>query len=529
MLLFIPLQSAIADVDDVITENGGINETNPSDGSDESAGGGGDDVPWWKEALDTVVDIGVDLKDQLTDIGKDISNEWNDFLDSSEEFFSDVSDWFDTKWNEAGDWIQQKWNEAGDWLDKNKWAQTIIAAVIATVVIVAVVAGLATLGVIGAISLAVVVVIGVGALAGGFIYQWIAGDDYSFLGALGSSTVGGILGYLGMVSGAFASAGGWLRGTAWPAVQGWVRNTAVPWITGKWQAGVNWVRTVAIPFIRTKFSTGVNFVRTKFTVGMNWMRTTAFPWMRTKVIAGWNFFKANYTIGNIFKSMKIGGFISGAASATTGILTGDFNLIDVAVDTFVGALTGGILGPYMAVQTSLSGISIASLSLYGGLESTLGDGLKEMSKFIIDDNMSWGEAFEKADWLNPKNFILGSVIGGLALKFLGPFLERFTTVKQEVLDYGGKTFEELVKKGTGVTVDNINEQIDNWTTNETPKDTGTNNEQPKPENQGNQTNENNPQSNDNNTKNQTETGTDDSQSKPVEKSPVHPNVAPTIN
>lgn len=529
MLLFIPLQPAIADVDDVITDNGGINKTDPSDGSDESAGGGGDDVPWWEEAWDKVVDVGSDWKDQLGEIGKDISNEWNDFLDSSEQVFSDVSDWFDTKWNEAGDWIDTKWNEAGDWLDKNKWAQTLIAAVIATVVIVAVIAGLVALGVVGAISIAVVAVIAVGAIAGGFIYQWIAGDDYSFWGALGSSTVGGILGYLGMASGAFASAWGWLRATAWPAVQGWVRNTAVPWIVGKWQAGVNWARTVAFPFIRTKFTAGVNFVRTKFTAGMNWVRTTAFPWIRTKAIAGWNFLKANYTFGNIFKGMKIGGFISGAASATTGILTGDFNLIDVAVDTFVGAISGGILGPYMAVQTSLSGLSIASLSVYGGLESTLGDGLKEMLKFIVDDNMSWGDAFEKADWLNPKNFILGSVIGGLSVKFLAPFLERFTTINQEVLDYGGKTFEELVKKGTGETVDYINEQLDKWTSNDTPKDNGTNNEHPKSQNQGEQTNGNNTQTNDNNTQNQTETETDNSQSRPVQNSPVNPNVAPTIN
>jgi len=439
MLLFIPLQSVIADVDDVITDNGGINETDPSDGSDESAGGGGEDVPWWEEAWDKVVDVGSDWKDQLGEIGKDISNEWNDFLDSSEEVFSDVSDWFDTKWNEAGDWldtkwneagdwIDQKWNEAGDWLDKNKWAQTLIAAAIATVVIVAVVAGLAALGVVGAISLAVVAVIAVGAIAGGFIYQWIAGDDYSFWGALGSSTVGGVLGYLGMASGAFASAWGWLRATAWPAVQGWVRNTAVPWITGKWQAGVNWARTVAFPFIRTKFTAGVNFVRTKFTAGVNWMRTRAFPWVKGKVIAGWNWLKQS----PIAKKAGIG-FVAGAFSSTMGSLISLYtsqepiSLTSILIDAGIGAISGGLLGALMN-GASLTWKVVTGLGIYGGMENMLGDLLK-------------GEE----GWLSLETFAIGAGVTVISLKVFGPLWEKVFTVEAPA-EIVIKTTEEITKK-----------------------------------------------------------------------------------
>jgi hypothetical protein len=457
MLLFIPLQSAIADVDDVITDNGGINETDPSDGSDESAGGGGDDVPWWEEAWDKVVDVGVDLKDQLGEIGKDISNEWNDFLDSSEQVFSDVSDWFDTKWNEARDWLDTKWNEAGDWLDKNKWAQTLIAAVIATVVIVAVIAGLVALGVVGAISIAVVAVIAVGAIAGGFIYQWIAGDDYSFWGALGSSTVGGILGYLGMASGAFASAWGWLRATAWPAVQGWVRNTAVPWITGKWQAGINWARTVAFPFIRTKFTAGVNFVRTKFTAGMNWMRTVAFPWVRGKVMTGWNGVKGflqNPLVKWGFVFGSLAGFFS---SIATTVRTGEFSVASLLIDTIFGGITGGLTAPFL-IGSSISAGTLLGLSLYGGIENTIGEALKT----------GFNDGWDKVDWFgyeSAKNFLLGTVVAGLASK-LSPYLQNLG--HEVVVDTGAKFFEEWIKNSAGDQIDKLlDENNSNNKTNET--------------------------------------------------------------
>lgn len=445
MLIFIPLQPVIADVEDVVTDNGGINKTNPSDGSDESGGGGGDDIPWWKKALDKVVDVGVDLKDQLSKIGKDLNKQWNDFLDSSEEFFKDVSDWFD-----------KTWNEVGDWLDKNKWVQTIIAAVLATVVIVAVIVGLVALGVVGAISIAVVAVIAVGALAGGFIYQWIAGDNYSFWGALGSSTIGGILGYLGMASGAFASAGGWLRTVAWPAVKGWFRNTAIPWITGRWQAGVNWVRTVAFPFIRTKFRAGVNFVRTKFTAGMNWIKTTAFPWVRGKAIAGWNLFK-----GFVQNPVVKWGFTVGSAaglfsSLATSLRTGEFSVASLLIDTIFGGITGGLTAPFLVGSISVG--TLLGLSLYGGIENTIGEALK------TGFNDGWNEV----DWFgyeSARNFFLGSIVAGLSIK-LSSLLPNLG--HEIVVDSGTKFTEEWVKDFGKGQVDNLFDK------NSSPNKTGEN-------------------------------------------------------
>jgi hypothetical protein len=130
-------------------------------------------------------------------------------------------------------------------------------------VIVAGIAVLVFFGVISAETLAVVVVVAATALIEGFVYQWMARDNYSFWGVFGSSALGGILGYVGFTTGAFAAAWGWLRDTALPAAWNWVRNTAWPWIVGRGKAARTWMRTVAWPWLKGKGTAAWNWIITR--------------------------------------------------------------------------------------------------------------------------------------------------------------------------------------------------------------------------------------------------------------------------
>ena len=166
------------------------NKTEPGNGSGGQTDGGGGELTWRDKIGNIIADIGDWGKDVITDVGSTLSNEWNNF-----------TEWVDNSW--VGD--------AWDWVKDNKTIQTIAAAIIATAVIVG---GIALLvltfpawGSALAITWGTVAIIGGFALAGGFLYQWIAGDNYSFEGALGSSFIGGIEGYVGAASGALAEAG----------------------------------------------------------------------------------------------------------------------------------------------------------------------------------------------------------------------------------------------------------------------------------------------------------------------------------
>ena len=222
--LFSFVQPAYADVEEVETEIQQISKTEPGDGSGGQTDGGGGELTWRDKIGNIIADIGDWGKDVITDVGSTLSNEWKNF-----------TEWVDNSW--VGD--------AWDWVKDNKTIQTIAAAIIATAVIVG---GIALLvltfpawGSALAITWGTVAIIGGFALAGGFLYQWIAGDNYSFGGALGSSFIGGIVGYVGAASGALAAGWAWIRSTAVPAALNWTRNTAMPWITGQARNVWSWM------------------------------------------------------------------------------------------------------------------------------------------------------------------------------------------------------------------------------------------------------------------------------------------------
>lgn len=419
------VQPIYANVEEVQTDGQNIHKTELSDGKGESVGGGGEDVPWWQKAWNWLEDIGSDGLELLDEFGATIGEQLNEFLDWAGEASDGAIDWFSEVGSDIGDWFLEvgsnigEWfkevgsaiggffSDALEWVKENKWFQTIIAGVLATVAIV--------VGVFVFVgswpALAVIAVIGGLALGAGFLYQWLAGDNYNFFGAFFVSLIGGAAGYFGMTTGAFAAAWTWLRHTAAPAAWSWIRNTAVPWMVARSQAA--W----------------------------GWMRNVAFPWLSRKVVAGWRWFKrlpvwgqirAGYAGGGFLGKVAMGATISGFGSAVINIigqlLGGEaFDFKSLAVDTILGAITGGFFAPVLATGLALSGSLIATISITGGLENWLGG------------------VIENGEWSNWQSFVSGTLT---SLISLGALSKLFGHIPNPFA-------EEVVTKGA-------EEPIQNW-------------------------------------------------------------------
>lgn len=398
------VQPIYANVEDIQTDGQSIHETDLSDGKGESVGGGGEDVPWWKKAWNKAKDIGNKGIDLIEDIGDSIGDQWNEFLDWSSDAWDSTKDWISDVGGDIGDWfkdvgssIGEFFSDAWDWIQENEWVQTIAAGLLATVIII----GGAFLIVGSLPAIAVIVVVAGLAIGAGFLYQWLAGEDYNFFGALGASLVGGLVGYFGMTTGAFAAGWAWLRHTAGPAAWSWIKGTAVPWVVGRGQAA--W----------------------------RWMKTAAYPWIRGKVVSGWRWFKglpawgqikAGYTSAGLWSKFLWGAGTSGLASFLINITGqimsgGPFDVKSLIFDTALGALTGGLLAPIMATGLVLSGSLIVTFSLVGGVENWLNGGLVD------------------GEWLSWQNFVSGTLTSLLSLGILSkifgkipnPFVEELAT------------------------------------------------------------------------------------------------------
>ncbi|RYI25285.1 hypothetical protein EVU96_24370 [Bacillus infantis] len=418
------LQPALADVSEVETGPQGLSETKEDDATSGEPVKGDADLPWWKKALNELGDIKDGAIDGLKEFGDWAVDEWNDFTDYAGKKFNDFTDYASKKFDEFGDWAGNVWNDIENFFAENKWAQTIVAAIAATAIIVGAIAILVVTGVVSVPILVVAAIVGAGALAGGFLYQWLAGDGYNFWGAFGSSLVGGILAYAGYASGAFAAGWAWLRHTAGPAAWNWARNTAWPWIAGRGQAA--W----------------------------RWMRHTAWPWLRGKGAAAWRWFKMRpiwgqlrgfYTASGIFARIKMGallGALGGSVSSAVGtLLSGDpFNIYKFAADTLVGAFSGALLGPIALSGQALSWSIVGFTGLYGGIENFLVSGFKD------------------GEW-SAENFLVGLGVSIISAKVISVLVERsLSTVSNQFLEEGvTKTGEELVKKG----YEEIKEEINN--------------------------------------------------------------------
>lgn len=417
------VQPIYANVEEVQTDGQNIHKTELSDGKGESVGGGGEDVPWWQKAWNWLEDIGSDGLELLDEFGATIGEQLNEFLDWAGEASDGAMDWFSEVGSDIGDWFLEvgsnigEWfkevgsaiggffSDALEWVKENKWFQTIVAGALATVAIV--------VGVFVFVgswpALAVIAVIGGLALGAGFLYQWLAGDNYNFFGAFFVSLIGGAAGYFGMTTGAFAAAWTWLRHTAAPAAWSWIRNTAVPWIVARGQSV--W----------------------------GWMRNVAFPWLSRKAVAGWRWFKGlpvwgqirtAYMASGALRTFFTGMGISGVASAIINIasqMLGDepFSIKSFFIDTTLGALTGGLFAPVLVPGAALGGSLIATISIIGGFENWLGG------------------VIEEGDWFNWQSFVSGSLTSLISLGILSKVFGKIPNPFGE--EIGTKATEEPIK------------------------------------------------------------------------------------
>jgi hypothetical protein len=419
LIQFAVLAPVSADLTEVETNKQGLNKTEPTDGSGgEPVDGEDESLPWWKKALNELGDIGDGLIDGWNKFKDWAVDEWNDAWDTAVKFGKDV--WGD---------IEDFFGAIGDWFSENKWVQTLLGGILAAVIIIGAIALLVFFGVI-AIPIGIVggLIILAGALIGGFLYQWLAGDNYSFWGAFGFSLVGGIVGYIGYATGAFAAAIGWLRTVAWPAVMTWWRTAAWPWLRG---------RPAAI---------------------WGWMRGTAWPWLRTKSIGAYNWARTNPILRKMGLGLKYGA-ITGAASSVISApfaywITGEgYSIKSFLIDTVAGGITGAILAPFIIPGAALGTAAILALGVYGGAENYIVSGFKD------------------GEWMKWENFIIGFGVSVLSVKFLGDIIAAsFKKVpildNNLIIDTGTKSAEEGIKSFIKLGEQKIENLIENIQSNQ---------------------------------------------------------------
>lgn len=414
-----------ADVEEVETETQQINKTEPTDGKDNQAdGGGSDDVPWYERAWNKIKEIGSDGLELIEDIGRSIEEGLNEFGEWAADAWDATTEWAADAWDTAQDWAVSAW----EWIQENEWFQTIVAAVIATA---AIVVAAVVIGVSAPIWITIAVVGGL-ALAGGFLYQWLAGDNYSFWGALGSSLAGGLLG-LASVSGHLAAAFIWLKQTGGPAALTWLRGTAWPWIAGKGRMAWGWMKGTAWPWVRGK---GVAI--------KNWWTTKAWPWMSgkartvgTKIKGFFTTYKTKFintytkVNPNWKRNIWLGPFLGMGGGAVSTFVSGamngwQFNKWDAIIDIGIGGISGLILGPFVLTGDLLKLSTLLGLTLYGGVESYIADGLKA------------------GEWGTPINFFIGSGMSFFSTISIGVIFDTIFKIP-EISTVFTKATEEFFK------------------------------------------------------------------------------------
>ena len=447
LIQFSILSPVSADLTEVETNKQGLSKTEPTDASGgEPVDSEDGSLPWWKKALN-----------ELGDFGDSLIDGWNKFKDWAVDEWNDAWDIAQDKWNEAWELAQDVWGNIedffksiGDWFSENEWAQTLLGGILAAGIIIGVIALLVFFGVI-AIPLGIVagLIIVAGALIGGFTYQWLAGDNYSFWGAFSFSLVGGVLGYIGYATGAFAAAIGWLRTVAWPAAANWWRTAAWPWLRGRPAAIWGWMKGPAW-----------NWLKGRGLALRGWFTGRAVPWVkglgRTYFTNLVNFYRTNGILKGLFLGPGVGAIGGFASAMVSWRLTGQISPKSFFTDIGLGALSGGLVGPLVAAGR-LGWQTVLGLSIYGGAEGYLADGLKE------------------GDWKSFESFLWGFGMSAFSSTTIKLIVER---IKPEVLgEIVGKSTEEYIKTkvqeavsgGEGGDVTNHEEKKTNLTPKEVPE------------------------------------------------------------
>ncbi|WP_270183000.1 hypothetical protein [Alkalihalobacillus sp. CinArs1] len=226
---------ALAEVGELDYNNDNLNKTE-SDG-DATANDGKDKDHWWDidwrgigndigDAFNKGRDALDPFFDTVGDMGDFIAGGWDRFTDWSSDTWNDFSNWSQDTWSSFTDWSANTWDSFTDW-SANTWDAFVDGTVNtwnaftnftsniwdatpnwvkSTLSFVGVGAGIVGAVALGVISAPVAIAAGIGAgIAGGAYYLMNRNSDYSFLGSLGWTAGGALLGGIGQATGAIAA------------------------------------------------------------------------------------------------------------------------------------------------------------------------------------------------------------------------------------------------------------------------------------------------------------------------------------
>ncbi|MCA0989594.1 hypothetical protein [Guptibacillus algicola] len=213
---------ALAEVGDVDYKNDNFQKTE-SDG-EATVNDSKKDSHWWEEIgnyigdafnkgreflaplFDTVGDMGDVISDRWNKLMNFASDKWGELSSLSQELWASFTDWSANLWDGFIDGAVNGWNALTNFTS-NLWDATP-NWVKSTISFVGVGAGIVGGVALGIISAPVAIAAGIGAgIAGGAYYLMNRNSDYSFLGSLGWTAGGALLGGIGQATGALAAAG----------------------------------------------------------------------------------------------------------------------------------------------------------------------------------------------------------------------------------------------------------------------------------------------------------------------------------
>ncbi|WP_261134635.1 hypothetical protein [Bacillus sp. Marseille-Q3570] len=203
----LPMTEAHANIGEFEYDDSGLTRTENDgvgNGNEEDDGGW---FGWWDDFKEGAGDVVDDVGDFFQPAVDAVDSAW----DWTGEKISQWWDWTTQKVSEGWESTKNAWNDFTEWTS-DVWANTPdwVKSSLAFVGIAAVVVGVAVVGIISA-PVAIAAIVGAG-IAGGLYYALNGGSEsYSFLGALGWTAGGALLGGVGQATGALAAGANSLR------------------------------------------------------------------------------------------------------------------------------------------------------------------------------------------------------------------------------------------------------------------------------------------------------------------------------
>ncbi|MFS0690192.1 hypothetical protein AB1K89_13245 [Sporosarcina sp. 179-K 8C2 HS] len=348
---------AIANVSEIEYESPSFVDTEYDGEGNNDSEDTGDSRSWFEKLLDDVRGWGGDARDYVLD-------QWGEFQDWSSDRWGEFTDWAGNAWDTSTEWLGDRLTDIGDffvWVWEHEWVQVVVGAVISTGVILG---GLFLFGT--PIGWGIVAVVAAGSLIGGGIYWLMSGDNFNFWGSLASSFGGGLLGlgiYGGVVSGLFA--------TAWRFAGGIVSKAVVA--SRAFIADAIVKARLYGPIIATKFRTVVASIGSSIkavvgAIGRGLSRAGTF--ISTKLASvPWKTFltKAAWGAG--------GGVVFNTFNYLAGTPVDEIVWRELFIEVTVGAVSGAILSPFLAVQ-NITKWGVGFITAYAGFENFWIEGWK---------------------------------------------------------------------------------------------------------------------------------------------------------